>query len=197
MSSVWAVGWGGKIYFFDGTTWTPQSSGVGAELHRVFAITGSEAYAVGANGTVLQTVNGGATWSTRTPPPNTGAQTLRGLWASIGAPGAHLWVVGDNGVISRSTDSGQSWMDVHDTSGVVGSNQLNDVWASADDKDVWVVGNNGLLMHSTTSGADWQRVQLGTGDQLHSIYVVPPPSNSTEKELLFVTGDNGRLFEGY
>src|SRR6186713_3366260 len=54
-------------------TWTPQTSGVTARLRGVSAVNDRVAWASGANGTVIRTADGGATW-TKLPVP--GADTL-------------------------------------------------------------------------------------------------------------------------
>ena len=62
---------------------------------------------VGSQATVLHTTNGGASWTQR-------AQSLPALpylhgIAVVGATAATVVVVGDGGVMLRSTDSGVTW----------------------------------------------------------------------------------------
>src|SRR5207244_2080182 len=59
-------------------------------------------WAVGEFGTVLKTVDGGATWLAQ----RVGAESLRGLAA--GSPDA-AWAVGDGGAIIRTSDGGSTW----------------------------------------------------------------------------------------
>src|SRR4051812_3231716 len=48
--------------------WTVQASGVTARLRGISAVSARVAWASGASGTVLRTVNGGATWERRPVP---------------------------------------------------------------------------------------------------------------------------------
>src|SRR5688572_20969055 len=58
--------------------WTPQTSGVAARLRGVSAASDHVAWASGANGTILRTTDGGATWR-HVGPPNTGALDFRDI----------------------------------------------------------------------------------------------------------------------
>jgi hypothetical protein len=62
-TSGWAVGDGGLIlHTGDGSTWTPQASGVAFDLTAVSAVDGQNAWAVGDGETILRTSDGGAHW---------------------------------------------------------------------------------------------------------------------------------------
>ena len=63
---MWAVGNGGAIYtsLNYGDTWTPQASTTTQNLNDVYFADGTTGAAVGDNGTVRNTTNGGATWLT-------------------------------------------------------------------------------------------------------------------------------------
>src|SRR5947207_7526312 len=53
--------------------WRPQSSGTTARLRGISAASTSIAWASGANGTILRTIDGGATWQ---PRPIAGTEAL-------------------------------------------------------------------------------------------------------------------------
>jgi photosystem II stability/assembly factor-like uncharacterized protein len=108
----WVVGLGGAIYKVssDGVTWTWQSqvSGTLEDLYDVCFVDINTGYAVGNNGTVLKTTDGGSTpWvviSGPTPPP----------WQRFNAvdftpDGITGLAVGDAGKVYRTTNSGLSW----------------------------------------------------------------------------------------
>jgi photosystem II stability/assembly factor-like uncharacterized protein len=63
---AWAAGDGGTILHYNGAGWSAQTSGVTADLRGVSAIDANNAWAVGGNGTVLKTTNGGSTWTQET-----------------------------------------------------------------------------------------------------------------------------------
>jgi photosystem II stability/assembly factor-like uncharacterized protein len=91
------------------TTWTMLSSGVDARLRGVSAVSGTVAWASGASGTVLRTIDAGRTWQRRTVPDGAGldfrdvdAIDERTAWVlSIGP--------GEASRIYRTLDGGAHW----------------------------------------------------------------------------------------
>ncbi len=59
--------------------WEVQRSGTDADLHAISAVSDTAAWASGDKGTVLRTVDGGATWQHCTVPPDAQALDLRGI----------------------------------------------------------------------------------------------------------------------
>ncbi|HEU5055035.1 MAG TPA: hypothetical protein VFU21_00860 [Kofleriaceae bacterium] len=95
---IWAVGHGGQIRHFDGTTWGSTPSGTGVLLRGVWAPSASEAWAVGLEGTLLHW--DGAAWT----PVDLG--TSADLTDVGGRDAGDVWVVGVN--VSFRWD-GESW----------------------------------------------------------------------------------------
>jgi|GEM_PF-2170615 len=58
-NNVFAVGTGGTIIHYDGTSWTKMTSSTTNNLLSVFGVVGGDVIAVGANGTVIRCQNGG------------------------------------------------------------------------------------------------------------------------------------------
>ena len=87
--------------------WEPQTSGTTNELRGLSVVSPQIVWASGQRGTVIHTVNGGASWIRDTVP---GATTLdlRGI-AGISATVAHAISIGDSSRIYRTTDGGKSW----------------------------------------------------------------------------------------
>lgn len=90
-------------------TWEPQLSGVTVRLRGVSAVSAAVAWASGAEGTVLRTIDGGRTWQRRPVP---GADTLD--FRDIDAFSATTAVVlsignGESSRIYRTTDGGTTW----------------------------------------------------------------------------------------
>ena len=89
--------------------WTPQASGVTARLRGVSAVSPRVAWASGADGTVLRTADGGATWR-RLDVPDAGALDFRDVDA-VDEATAYILSIG-NGPASRiykTTDAGATW----------------------------------------------------------------------------------------
>ncbi len=90
--------------------WTPLQSGVTATFRGVSAVSADVAWASGSRGTVLRTLDGGATWQNVSPP---GVATLdfRDIEA-IDARTAYVLSIGngDASRILKTTDGGASWV---------------------------------------------------------------------------------------
>jgi photosystem II stability/assembly factor-like uncharacterized protein len=101
-------GWiaGSNIFRTDdgGSTWTLLADPAAMMFDVGFA-SASIGWCVGASGTVMKTLDGGATWSTTTIPGYAG--TLLGV--SV-VDSQILWVVGDDGFVARSTDGGTTFV---------------------------------------------------------------------------------------
>jgi photosystem II stability/assembly factor-like uncharacterized protein len=129
--------------------------------------------AVGFNGTILRTTNGGTTWGLQ----NSGTTvSLRGVWFSDANNGT---AVGFSGTILRTTNGGVDW--VMQNSGT--TTALRGVVFS-DVSNGTVVGDNGTILRTTNGGATWTPQNSGTTGRLLSVSFIGP-------NLGTVTGENG------
>ena len=168
------------------------SPGVTENLNSVFFIDAINGIAVGDNGQIIITNNGGTTWNTTTN-AHTG-QNFNGVFM---ASPDEAWVVGDGGIIRYTTDGGSTWQqqyspttchltDVHFMGGngiIVGEcgiilkfDPVNDVWTSVrttstenfhlirfiDDDTAFIAGANGTLFKTTDAGVSWSAVPSPT-----------------------------------
>lgn len=91
--------------------WEAQGSGVASRLRGISAVSARVAWASGANGTLLRTVNGGATW-TKLPPP-AGAEKLdfRDIDAFSDRVAYALSIgSGETSRIYKTSDGGATWV---------------------------------------------------------------------------------------
>jgi photosystem II stability/assembly factor-like uncharacterized protein len=89
--------------------WTAQTSGVAARLRGLSAVTERIAWASGAGGTILRTVDGGATWQPRTI-PGTAALDFRDIDAMSDRVAYALSIgPGASSRIYRTSDGGARW----------------------------------------------------------------------------------------
>jgi len=89
--------------------WEVQGSGVTARLRGVSAVSERVAWASGAAGTVVRTVDGGSTW-TALAVPDAGKLDFRDVDA-IGADTAYILSIGSGAAsrIYKTTDAGKTW----------------------------------------------------------------------------------------
>lgn len=135
-NAIWAVGqnnnWQGVAYY-DGTVWGQVTlTGPWDNLNAVWPVSGSEVWAAGKNGTIVQ--YDGTQW---TSSKISLAQDLNGIWAA--GPGQVIAVGNAGQVWGRSQ---QGWVKLPS----VTTERLNSVWGSSA-TDVWVVGENGTVLH--------------------------------------------------
>ncbi len=82
---------------------TDQTTGVGGELADVFFLDTGTGWAVGQDGVIIKTTNGGQTWSRQT------SGTTSYLNAIHFADANHGWAVGRDGNILSTADGGTTW----------------------------------------------------------------------------------------
>ena len=148
-----------------GTTvyrWEPAPSGTQADLYGVEMLDATRAWAVGSNGTILHSQDGGKTWSAQT----SGVQaTLRGV-AFVDAQRG--WVVGDSGTILRTQDGGKTWN--AQNSGVQDS--LYRIFFPKSDREYgFAVGDKMTILQSTDAGQSWQTAAKTLNTDLHALFL--------------------------
>jgi len=127
-------------------------------LYSVFFPIYSNGIAVGNNGTVIRTTNGGYSWSII----NSG---ISNTLFSVTFPSTNTaYAAGVNGVVIKTTDNGQNWVTktqpVNDT--------LRSVWFTSDNTG-FVVSRNGAIFKTTDGGNSWQNKLSGTSQNLNAI----------------------------
>ena len=137
---MFAVGSRGSIYRFDGSRWTPQTSGTGKNLAAISVTSTESAFAVGLDGVILE--YDGNEWEARTSGTR---NTLLDVWA---ASTSDVFAVGRNGTILHF--DGSAW--TRQTSGV--KIDLTAVWG-ASPTNVYAVGDRGTILHY--DGRHWSQ----------------------------------------
>ncbi|MGD8396802.1 MAG: YCF48-related protein, partial [Candidatus Eiseniibacteriota bacterium] len=141
----------------EGVTWSAMASGTTADL---YAVSGSfSVYAVGAGGTLLSW-HSTSGWFARD------SGTTADL---LGTPlfGATDYVVGDRGLVLRSTDHGISWEP--QPTGTLAA--LRDVQLSVNNTSrLYAVGDGGTILKSVDHGVTWGTQESGTDEDLHGVF---------------------------
>ncbi|MBC8179615.1 hypothetical protein H8E88_00685, partial [candidate division KSB1 bacterium] len=105
---------------------------------------GQTGWAVGSNGVIVHTSDGGSSWSSQT------SGTSNYLLSVHFSDSRTGWAVGGYGTIVHTSDGGSSWSS--QTSGT--SNWLWSVHFS-DSQTGWAVGSNGTIVHTSDGGSSW------------------------------------------
>lgn len=126
-----------QMFCFDiKAQWSPQTSGTANNLFSIHFINTNIGWAVGGNNTILQTVNGGTTWSPVAGPgglPTSSYLGVRFIDSNTG------WV-GGGSVVLRTADGGSNWDSLVDLNA---NNFRNNLFAVSSTQ-AWAPIRNGL-----------------------------------------------------
>ena len=93
-----------------GPRWTEQSSGVTARFRGISAVSDTVVWASGSNGTIVRTIDGGKTWQTVAPPPDTQKLDFRDIDAFDDKTAYVLSIgPGEASRIFKTSDGGKTW----------------------------------------------------------------------------------------
>ena len=189
---VWTAGWdggsAGVIYHRvperpqpdppnpnPNTPWWIEWTGNNHAMYGVAAVNTQIAWAVGWNGYIWKTVNGGTTWAQQT------SNTTSPLLDIVALDQNTAWAVGEDGTILKTTNGGSTW--VAQTSNT--SEALMSI-AAAGASTAWAVGTNGTILHTSDGGATWIAQFSGTYSHLHGVAAV-------DQNVAWIVGDDNLL----
>ena len=152
---VYAVGHGGTILHYNGTSWSSQTSGTTNNLYGVWGTSnGNHVFAVGASGTILYSTGSGSWTALASGTTN----TLYGIW---GNDEEDVFAVGHNGTILNY--NGTSWSSMTSNT----TNTLYSVEGSGT-SDVFAVGASGTILHY--NDISWSSQTSGTTNTLYGVW---------------------------
>ncbi|MFC1686548.1 WD40/YVTN/BNR-like repeat-containing protein [Patescibacteria group bacterium] len=143
-------------------TWSSQTSGVAVALNDIDMVDVNNGWAVGdavgGNGVILNTTDGGQTWNRQTGGvvPNVNLNGVSAVDANT------AWVVGDAllgmGIVLYTINGGTTWAQQNGGVMPLPNADLHDV-AAVDANTAWAVGDFALpaetIMYTTDAGANW------------------------------------------
>ena len=196
-----AVGNGGTIVATTnrGGSWEKQLSGVQEHLLGLHASGQREAHVVGAFGTILSTGDGGDTWNKH----NLSWETLiPRVVEEIGLLEPNLnavhfltrevgWIVGEFGLVLRTTDGGRTWVSQRHGAD---SPQLADV-VFQDQHTGFAVGQQGTFIRTLDGGEQWSPVNVGTQQNLNKIFMDGNRGVIVGNGVVLTTKDGGANWE--
>lgn len=131
-NNVWAVGYTGRILYWNGQVWVQQTSGTSIRLRGVYAASPTDVFAVGEAGQILR--YDGAKWTPMASP------TSSTLYAVTGSGPSDVWAVGSKGVVLHY--DGTTWSEQQVENG---NKALLALFAS-DAGDLFAMGEQELLI---------------------------------------------------
>src|SRR5436190_1353045 len=144
-----------------GKTWETQLSGNTSEPLFGVACDGPDrAWAVGPNGLLFRTMDGGKNWS---------RQQLDQKYSMVRVRffGEDGWIVGEvvgRGLLLRTSDGGVTWK----RQAVETFESLMDIYMNG--LQGWVVGSNGTISHTSDGGRSWEKQQSPTTNDLGCLF---------------------------
>jgi len=162
------------ISFKANAQWVAQTSGTNQSLNSTYFISATQGWAVGDNGTILTTANGGVTWSQQSSGTIQNLKYVCFISSNLG------WAVGDGGTILETNNSGSNWN--MQTSGT-----LNDLsyFCFISPSQGWAVGGN-VILTTKNGGSTWSLQYTGTKVYLNYV------NFTTATEGLVIDGEYGK-----
>lgn len=148
-------------------------------------------FAVGEDGAIIRTTNGGKKWIRLIPPVASDFYFVRNFSSD------NIIVGGSSGAILKSTNSGKTWVEVYQDSSI--SNKFYSA-KILNANVAWVCGTGGKLLVTEDAGNTWRRVELnimGTGFEID--FFDEKIGYLCNMSGFFVTEDSGKTWmnKGY
>ncbi len=129
------------------------------DLNALYFIDGREGWAVGDQGSLVHTNNGGATWQLRD------IGTRRDLHDITFVDSNNGWIVGEGGMIMRTASAGLGWVKQESqTPETLNSVKFLNLHTG------WAVGENGTILFTTNGGLLWTPQPGGESHRLNDVY---------------------------
>jgi photosystem II stability/assembly factor-like uncharacterized protein len=144
--------------------WSVQPSLTTNKLFGVSFTSSLKGWAIGENGTMIKTTNGGSTWETLPSPASSNLNDLKFVDSLRG------WIVGDNNTILSTTDGGGSWNIEYDNQPFFAHYYGLSILTAGTASNIWAVGGRsytGLTLITSSSGNNaWNLQNLGFANRL-------------------------------
>ena len=126
-------------------------------FHCVSSPNGLDVWAVGKNGAVFRSFDGGSTWGSY------GLDTT--TLCAVFTLGSNVWMAGNGGVLHRSTDGGDNW-----TTQTVNGGLTPRTLFFAGVARGWGAGDNGSITVTTDGGVSWSAQASGATRRLNALW---------------------------
>jgi len=169
-------------------------------FYDVQALTKDRAFVVGYGGKILETTDGGLTWTKRD------SGTELALYDIHMADDRHGWIAGQEALILRTEDGGVTWTRQESNAlfedprepGVQQKLYLFGLWALDKDR-AWAVGDRSVLVSTTDGGKTWtaskvpMELDLSGGQSLAAADPILYDVAFTDPQTGWVVGEFGKI----
>jgi len=201
-----------KSTFAEGEWKVVHTLETGQSLNAIFFLDLQNGYAVGTEGIILKTDDGGDNWFLQTSGTDNNLSSV-----NFGSQ-TNGWVVGDNGTILQTEDGGDSWQAIESAT----SDHLHDVYF-LDENRGWIVGgtstvrfsmssgfsnlrHSNVILTSNDGGTSWSQItnqgnkrilkSIHFADSLHGFavgygYYLNGPWDIVDRNIIIITNDGG------
>jgi photosystem II stability/assembly factor-like uncharacterized protein len=144
----------------DGVTWKPLETGVTRDLSAIWFRSDSDGFAIGSNGLIIHTTDGGNSWKTVAS-----GKSIQLSAICFSSPDTG-WIVGADGVLLATTNGGSSW-----NTRVSGSSRSLYTIRFFDQLHGLIVGTYSTVLETSDGGQSWhaQAIQGGLGAALYAV----------------------------
>jgi photosystem II stability/assembly factor-like uncharacterized protein len=176
--------------------WFPQNSGTTSNLNSVYFTDADRGYAVGNNGTIIKTINGGTDWTSQTPGTTNHLLDVFFLNAATG------YIVGDSGTILKTTNGGSEW---YNTGSVAFGSIQSVSFVNSNVGYVSCSNSPNDILKTTDGGLTWIPVYQSLGGENFSISFSNPDTGyfvhaiwaQNSSANVFKTTDGGSTWSNY
>lgn len=157
--------------------WTKLQSGTSRDLNDIFFASDNVGWAVGKDGAIRKTTNGGNTWSGQTSPVS---EDLNGVYFISSLTG---WACGKEGYILKTTDGGTTW----NQQASAAADDLYAIYFYSNDNGI-AVGKRGIVVTTTDGGSTWTTRTSGTASDLVAVQML-------NFNTIYACGEYGKLIK--
>ncbi len=175
------IGGSGRYYYKTtngGLNWNLKLydtlSGTYNSVYFANASTGWIAGSLNNQGIIMRSTDSGETWSSDVVSQGNNLRCLYFVNSYTG------WMLGVQGKILKSTNSGLNWFEQANL-----GNYLNSLYFVNTNLG-WVAGNNANIFKTTNSGINWAQQNSGINNDLQSVYFINPDTG-------WVSGNEGKI----
>lgn len=199
----WISGEGGCILHTvnGGKNWKIQKTETAASLYSIYFVDKNNGWAVGEEGIILcLKIAGSKFWFHKFLPQKEHYWEKQKFDKSENLYGVYFinpdkgWIVGEKGLILRTTDGGKNWQETKK------GKTLLDVYFT-DENNGWAAGEDGTILHTKDGGENWEKqksnslsylTKLKFIDKYNGRIIGNSPING---ETILYTGDGGNTWK--